>query len=204
MLKIKVCGLNDARIAREIAFLGVDAIGLVFCKSVREVNINKALEIVSNLPPFITVAALFCNSSSDYIDEVLKKVPVNVLQFHGDESVSECSKYEMPFIKSVRVKEDTNINKLADEFENASAILLDAYNETLYGGSGEVFDWNLAKINIDLPIILAGGLNAQNVYEAVKIVNPYAVDVSSGVESAKGVKDINKVMNFIKQARYEI
>ena len=201
MLRIKVCGLTDAKIARDTAMLGVDAIGLVFCQSPRKVDIEQAIEIAKNLPPFVSLVGLFANSNSNYIDDVLNRVPLNVLQFHGDESAAECRKYQMPFIKSVAVKKNTDIHKFADTFSFAKAILLDSYNDKLYGGSGETFAWDLAKIKIDLPIILAGGLTPDNISDAVKSVNPYAVDVSSGVESAKGIKDTDKILNFIKRAR---
>ena len=201
-MKIKICGFTNADNAREASLLGIDAIGLVFYdKSPRHVDIESALEIVNALPPFINRVGLFVNADSSFIDEILCEVPLDTLQFHGDESVSECTQYAMPFIKAVRVNQDTNLTQMADDYHQASGLLLDAFNKDAYGGTGEAFDWRLAKADIDLPIILAGGLNPDTVAEAIKQVNPYAVDVSSGVESEPGMKDIVKIKQFIQQAR---
>ncbi len=201
-MKIKICGFTNADNAREASFLGIDAIGLVFYEqSSRYVDVDSALEIVNALPPFINRVGLFVNADSSYIDEVLCEVPLDTLQFHGDESVLECAQYAVPFIKAVRVNQDTNLTKIADDYHQASGLLLDAFNKDTYGGTGEVFDWSLAKVDIDLPIILAGGLSTDTVAEAIKQVNPYAVDVSSGVESEPGMKDIAKIKQFIHKAR---
>ena len=200
MTKIKICGFTNADNAREAALAGVDAIGLVFYeKSPRNVDINSAREIVAALPPFVNRVGLFVNSNPSFIDEVLCEVPLDTLQFHGDEGVIDCTQYQMPFIKSVRVSLDTNVTQIADDFSQASALLLDSYNSHTYGGTGEVFDWSLACVEIELPIILAGGLNSDNVAEAIKQVRPYAVDASSGVESEPGVKDVDKIIAFIRQ-----
>jgi len=201
-MKIKICGFTNADNAREASLLGIDAIGLVFYdKSPRHVDVESALEIVNALPPFINRVGLFVNADSSFIDEVLCEVPLDTLQFHGDESVLECTQYAMPFIKAVRVNQDTNLMQMADDYHQASGLLLDAFNKDAYGGTGKAFDWSLAKVDIDLPIILAGGLNPDTVTEAIKQVNPYAVDVSSGVESEPGMKDIVKIKQFIQQAR---
>jgi phosphoribosylanthranilate isomerase len=201
-MKIKICGFTNADNAREASLLGIDAIGLVFYdKSPRHVDVESALEIVNALPPFINRVGLFVNADSSFIDEVLCEVPLDTLQFHGDESVLECTQYAMPFIKAVRVNHDTNLTQMADDYHQASGLLLDAFNKDAYGGTGEAFDWNLAKVDIDLPIILAGGLNPNTIAEAIKQVNPYAVDVSSGVESELGMKDITKIKQFIQQVR---
>ncbi len=201
-MKIKICGLTNTDNAREVSFLGIDAIGLVFYdKSLRCVSVESALEIVNSLPPFVNRVGLFVNAKSDFIDEVLCEVPLDTLQFHGDEPAVECSQYAMPFIKALRVNQDTNIAKMADEYHQASGLLLDAFNKDTYGGTGESFDWSLAKVDIDLPIVLAGGLNTDTVAEAIKQVNPYAVDVSSGVESTPGIKDITKIQQFIQQVK---
>ena len=201
-MKIKVCGLTNADNAREASLLGIDAIGLVFYdKSPRHVDVDSALEIVNALPPFINRVGLFVNADSSFIDEVLCEVPLDTLQFHGDESVIECTQYAMPFIKALRVNQDTNINQMADDYHQASGLLLDAFNKDAYGGTGEAFDWGLAKVDIDLPIILAGGLNPDTVAGAIKQVKPYAVDVSSGVESEPGIKDITKIKQFIQQVK---
>jgi phosphoribosylanthranilate isomerase len=200
-VKIKICGFTQAQNARDASLLGIDAIGLVFYdKSPRYVEIQRALEIVQALPPFINRVGLFVNADSYFIDEVLCEVPLDTLQFHGDESPQECQQYGLPFMKALRVNEQTNIPKLAQDYHQANGLLLDAYNSTTYGGTGENFDWSLAKVELDLPIILAGGLNPETVGKAIQQVSPYAVDVSSGVESSKGIKDIQKIQQFIQQA----
>ena len=125
-------------------------------------------------------------------------MPLDTLQFHGDESLLDCTQYQMPFIKSLRVRPDTNVVQVAEQFSSASAILLDSFNPSSFGGTGEAFDWSLACVDISLPIILAGGLNSDNVSSAIRQVRPYAVDASSGVESAPGVKDIDKIEAFIR------
>ena len=199
MTKVKICGFTEAENAREAAIAGVDAIGLVFYdKSPRNVDILRAQEIIEALPPFVNRVGLFVNANPSFVDEVLCEVPLDTLQFHGDESLLDCSQYQMPFIKSLRVKPETNVLKVADEFSSASAILLDSFNPSAYGGTGEAFDWSLACVDISLPIILAGGLNETNVSAAISQVKPYAVDASSGVESAPGVKDIDKIVAFIR------
>ena len=199
MTKVKICGFTEAENAREAAIAGVDAVGLVFYdKSPRNVGIFRAQEIIEGLPPFVNRVGLFVNANPSFVDEVLCEVPLDTLQFHGDESLLDCSQYQMPFIKSLRVKPETNVLQVADEFSSASAILLDSFNPSAYGGTGEAFDWSLACVDISLPIILAGGLNETNVSVAISQVKPYAVDASSGVESAPGVKDIDKIVAFIR------
>ncbi len=199
MTKVKICGFTEAENARQAAIAGVDAIGLVFYdKSPRNVDIFRAQEIIEGLPPFVNRVGLFVNANPSFVDEVLCEVPLDTLQFHGDESLLDCSQYQMPFIKSLRVKPETNVLQVADEFSSASAILLDSFNPSAYGGTGEAFDWSLACVDISLPIILAGGLNETNVSVAISQVKPYAVDASSGVESAPGVKDIDKIVAFIR------
>ena len=200
MTSVKICGFTNAINAKEAALLGVDAVGMVFYeKSPRNIDIENALEIVSSLPPFVNRVGLFVNANPSFIDEILCEVPIDTLQFHGDETVIDCTQFQMPFIKSVRVSQDTNVSQIADDFSMASALLLDSYNPSNYGGTGEVFDWSLACVDIDLPIILAGGLTSENVKDAIKQVKPFAVDASSGVESEPGIKDIDKIKAFIKQ-----
>ncbi len=200
--RIKVCGFTQAKNAQKIAHTGVDAIGLVFYNnSPRHVDTRNAVEIINALPAFVNRVGLFVNAKSDFIDKVLSKVPLDTLQFHGDESPIECSQYAMPFIKALRVNQNSNIIKMADNYHQSCGLLLDAFNKDAYGGTGKTFDWNLVQVDIDLPIILAGGLNPDTVADAIKQVRPYAVDVSSGVESQLGVKDIDKIKQFIQQVR---
>ena len=199
MTKVKICGFTEPNNARDAALAGVDAIGLVFYdKSPRNVDIHSAQKIIEALPPFINRVGLFVNANPSFIDEILCEVPLDTLQFHGDESVLDCAQYQMPFIKSLRVKPDTNVKEIAENFSSASALLLDSFSPSSYGGTGESFDWSLACVKISLPIILAGGLTVDNVADAIKQVNPYAVDASSGVETAPGVKDIDKIEAFIR------
>ncbi len=198
MVKIKICGFTNAENAQQAALAGIDAIGLNFyAKSPRHIDIDSAREIVAALPPFVNKVGLFVNANPSLIDEVLCEVALDTLQFHGDESPSDCAQYEMPFIKAIRVSPEVDLIKTANEYSQAGALLLDTYQSDFYGGSGKSFDWSLAKIELDLPIILAGGLTPDNVSAAIDIVQPYAVDVSSGVESAKGFKDIDKIRAFI-------
>jgi phosphoribosylanthranilate isomerase len=200
-MKIKICGFTQVENAKQASRLGIDAIGLVFYdKSPRNISVETATDIVNCLPPFVNRVGLFVNAEDNFIDEVLCEVPLDTLQFHGDESAEDCKQYGVPFIKALRINSETNVAKMADYFSHASGLLLDTYNSSAYGGTGESFDWSLANVDIDLPIILAGGLSPHTVQEAIRQVNPYAVDVSSGVESSKGVKDIDKIKSFILQA----
>ena len=198
MTKVKICGFTNAENAQQAALAGIDAIGLNFyAKSPRHIDIDSAREIVAALPPFVNKVGLFVNANPSLIDEVLCEVALDTLQFHGDESPSDCAQYEMPFIKAIRVSPELDLIKTANEYSQASALLLDTYQPDVYGGSGKSFDWSLANIELDLPIILAGGLTPDNVSVAINTAQPYAVDVSSGVESAKGLKDIDKIRAFI-------
>ena len=199
MTKVKICGFTEPDNARDASIAGVDAVGLVFYdKSPRNVDVQKAQEIIDALPPFVNRVGLFVNANPSFVDEILCEVPLDTLQFHGDESLLDCTQYQMPFIKSLRVRPDTNVVQVAEQFSSASAILLDSFNPSCFGGTGEAFDWSLACVDISLPIILAGGLNSDNVSSAIRQVRPYAVDASSGVESAPGVKDIDKIEAFIR------
>ena len=199
MTKVKICGFTEPDNARDASIAGVDAVGLVFYdKSPRNVDVQKAKEIIDALPPFVNRVGLFVNANPSFVDEILCEVPLDTLQFHGDESLLDCTQYQMPFIKSLRVRPDTNVVQVAEQFSSASAILLDSFNPSSFGGTGEAFDWSLACVDISLPIILAGGLNSDNVSSAIRQVRPYAVDASSGVESAPGVKDIDKIEAFIR------
>lgn len=179
---------------------GADAIGLVFyAPSPRNVNLQQAIEIVSKIPAFISVVGLFVNAEAQFISDVATKVKLDLLQFHGDESPEECQRYGLPFIKAIRVKSDTNLVQCAKDFTHAKALLLDTYTEGVAGGTGQVFDWSLIPPSLTKPVILAGGLNPENVALAISQVNPYAVDVSGGVESAKGIKDAAKIAVFMQQ-----
>ena len=169
-----------------------------FNESPRAVSIEQANEIIQELPPFINKVGLFVNANSNFVDQVLNSVNIDTIQFHGDESSSDCSQFQMPFIKAIRMREGTNLLKQAEEFSSAAGLLLDSFEEDSYGGTGKSFDWNLIRDNIDLPIILAGGLNKDNVISAIEKTQPYAIDISSGVEVEKGIKDIGKTKEIIE------
>lgn len=197
--RVKVCGITRAEDALSAVKHGADAIGLVFYEpSPRNVNISTAAEIVKALPPFVSKVGLFVNASQSFILQVLSSVRLDVLQFHGDETVQECEQINMPYYKAIRVKEDTNLLQYAQQYQSAQALLLDAYSETAVGGTGLVFDWRLIPSDIAKPVILAGGLNANNVGDAITQVAPYAVDVSGGVELSKGIKDDSKIAAFMQ------
>lgn len=178
---------------------GADAIGLVFyAKSPRHVSVERAAEIVANLPPFVDAVGLFVNAEAAFVRDVQKKVRLDLLQFHGDETPDFCQAFDFPYIKAVRVRPETNLLQYATDFASARALLLDAYQEGVAGGTGKTFDWDLIPLNLGKPAILAGGLDAGNVAEAIRRVQPYAVDVSGGVEREKGIKDADKIAAFMR------
>jgi phosphoribosylanthranilate isomerase len=198
--RVKICGITNVKDALVAVKHGADAIGLVFFEaSPRNVTIQQAAEIARAIPPFVSVVGLFVNANPSFIHEVTAEVKLDLIQFHGDEKQADCIPYKLPFIKAVRVKQDTNLVQYAADFPDAKALLLDAYAEGVAGGTGQVFDWKLIPHNIDKPIILAGGLKAENVGLAIQTVRPYAVDISGGVESAKGIKDAAKIAAFMQQ-----
>ena len=199
-VRAKICGITRVEDALNAISLGADAIGLVFYdKSPRNVSISQAIEIACQVPAFVNVVGLFVNANTKFVNEVISKVKIDLLQFHGEETPQQCDAYRLPFIKAIRVKESTNLVQCANDFFAAKALLLDAYSEGLPGGTGNVFDWNLIPKQLSKPVILAGGLNSSNVAQAIKQVKPYAVDVSGGVESAKGIKDFEKLTAFMQQ-----
>jgi phosphoribosylanthranilate isomerase len=157
-----------------------------------------AAEIVAKLPPFVSAVGLFVDAAPEEIEAVLAKVKLNLLQFHGDETPEQCRRYGLPYMKAVRVQADTNLLQCAADYADAKALLLDAYSESVAGGTGQTFDWNLIPKNLPKNIVLAGGLNANNVGSAIRQVRPYAVDVSGGVEQDKGIKDAGKIAAFMQ------
>jgi phosphoribosylanthranilate isomerase len=179
---------------------GADAIGLVFyAPSSRNVSIAQAQEIARQIPAFVSVVGLFVNAEASFVNKVISQVKINLLQFHGDETPEACSQFSLPFIKAIRVKPDTNLIQCAIDFSTAKALLLDTYTEGLMGGTGHVFDWDLIPKQMAKPVILAGGLTADNVAQAIQKVQPYAVDVSGGVEMSKGIKEADKIAAFMQQ-----
>lgn len=202
MTRIKICGITRVEDALAAARSGADAIGLVFYqRSPRHVVIAQARQLADALPPFVSVVGLFVNAETAFMREVLAAVPLDLLQFHGDERPEYCAQFFRPYIKAIRVKAGVDLLQCASDFHGAKGLLLDAHVEGTPGGTGTAFDWALIPGKLPLPVILSGGLNAENVAEAVRQVRPYAVDVSSGVESGKGIKDAAKIAAFINEVK---
>jgi phosphoribosylanthranilate isomerase len=202
MTKIKICGITNLEDAEKAVELGVDAIGFIFSKSPRRVDAEVATEIIKALPPFITTVGVFVNESMDVVKHIASVCRLNVLQFHGDELPEFCSLFGRKIIKSFRVKNPDDLSMLPGYKGIVSAYLLDSRVKGKRGGTGETFDWELAKIAIPYGrVILAGGLTPENVADAIKAVKPYAVDVSTGVEAAPGKKDFEKMKRFVAAIR---
>lgn len=198
--RVKICGFTRVQDAVFAARTGVDALGLVFYPpSPRNVGIEQATKIVEALPAFITVVGLFVDEQEKRVREVLDAVPIDLIQFHGGEEAAYCRLFNRPYVKAVQIRDSIDIQGLADEYHDASGLLLDAYHPDAKGGTGQRFDWGLIPKECSRPIILAGGLEPGNVRQAVETVRPYAVDVSSGVESAKGIKDAEKMTVFVNE-----
>ncbi|MEW8499082.1 MAG: phosphoribosylanthranilate isomerase [Candidatus Thiodiazotropha taylori] len=196
--RIKICGITRTEDALTATRLGADAIGLVFYPpSPRSVSAEQAQRIVKSLPPFVTVVGLFVNQDRAVIEQILNQVPLDLLQFHGDESAEDCSGFGRPWIKAIRMRQDTDLLSLEQQYTDASGLLLDTYQAGVPGGTGKTFDWDLVPDSLAGSVILAGGLNSENVTRAVASLHPYAVDVSGGVEAAKGIKDGAKIEAFI-------
>ncbi|MFF7107028.1 phosphoribosylanthranilate isomerase [Pseudomonas sichuanensis] len=201
-VRSKICGITRIEDALAAVEAGADAIGLVFYeKSPRAVDVRKARAIVEALPPFVTTVGLFVNASRCELNEILEVVQLDLLQFHGDESPADCEGYHRPWIKALRVRPGDDLEAACKLYAGARGILLDAYVPGIPGGTGEAFDWSLIPQHLSKPIILAGGLSADNVAQAIRQVRPYAVDVSGGVEQAKGIKDAVKIEAFMQAVR---
>jgi phosphoribosylanthranilate isomerase len=197
--RVKICGITREEDAKAAVAAGCDAIGLVFYRpSPRYVSPEQAARIVAGLPPFVSAVGLFVNADTDEIRKIRQQVGLDLLQFHGDESPEECECHGMPYMKAVRVKPNTNLLQYAERFKHARALLLDAFMEGVPGGTGQVFDWSIIPRAFPKPIVLAGGLTAENVAEAIRQVRPYAVDVSGGVELNKGIKDAARIAAFMR------
>jgi len=201
-VRVKICGITREQDLHAACAAGADALGFVFYeKSPRHVAAAAAAALVRELPPFVQSVGLFVNADPAFIEAVLETVPLDLLQFHGDESPADCARYGRPYIKAVRVNRDTDLIKCAADFEDARGLLLDAYVPGVPGGTGERFDWSMIPETMPKAVILSGGLTPDNVAEAVEQVRPWAVDVSSGVEMAKGIKDAHKIAQFIAKAK---
>ncbi|MCB5189595.1 phosphoribosylanthranilate isomerase [Methylobacillus arboreus] len=197
--RVKICGITRVEDALAAVEHGCDAIGLVFYgPSPRNVEVERAREIVAALPPFVTSVGLFVDASQSEIEAVLTHVRLDLLQFHGDEAPAACHRYGLPYLKAVRIRHETNLLQYATQYSDARALLLDAYLPGVAGGTGQVFDWGLIPAQLSVPIVLAGGLTPDNVANAIRQVRPYAVDVSGGVEETKGIKDVAKIAAFMQ------
>jgi phosphoribosylanthranilate isomerase len=199
--RVKICGITRAEDARAAARAGADAIGLVFFPpSPRYLSTERAVEIRDALAPFVQTVALFVNPDAAQVAQVLQRVRPALLQFHGEETPQFCSQFGTPFVKACRVKPGVDALEYLRPFSRAAAWLFDSHVPE-YGGVGEAFDWSLVPATQERPVILSGGLARENVAEAVRRVRPWGVDVSSGVESAKGIKDAAKIAAFIAEVR---
>jgi phosphoribosylanthranilate isomerase len=199
--RVKICGITSPVDGIAAAQSGADAIGLVFYPpSPRALSTVIAREIVDSLPPFVTTVGLFVDMPQAEIDEILAAVPLDMLQFHGSEDPLFCASFDKPWMKAVRMSPEVDLLKEEERYFAASALLVDAYKKGVPGGTGQSFDWGRVPVGLQKPIVLAGGLTPENVEQAIKEVSPWAVDVSGGVERAKGVKDLDKVAQFINRA----
>ena len=199
--RVKICGITSPQDADTAVAAGADAIGLVFYPpSSRNVSVAQARAICERAPAFVSVVALTVDKPAEEIEMLLQQLPIDLLQFHGDETPEFCGQFGKPFLKALRVRPELDIEAEMARYSNARSILLDAYRKGVPGGTGESFDWQLIPQQQRPRIVLAGGLNPDNVATAIAEVKPYAVDVSGGVESAPGVKDPQKVAAFIQQA----
>lgn len=197
--RVKICGLTrESDLAAAVA-AGADAVGLVFyAPSPRAVTAERARALVATLPPFVTSVGLFVDAEPDFVRPVLARVPLAMLQFHGEESPAYCDAFQRPWIKAIRMRPEADLRALTRRYRDARGLLLDTYDPATVGGTGRRFDWDLVPDWLAPRIILAGGLNPGNVAEAIGRVGPYAVDVSGGVESTKGVKDRAQLEAFLQ------
>ena len=202
VVRSKICGITRIEDALAAVEAGADAIGLVFYgKSPRAASVEQAAAILQALPPFVTTVGLFVDMPRDELQQLLQRLPLDLLQFHGDESPADCEGHGRPYIKALRVRPGEDVAAAMAPYSGARGILLDTFVEGVPGGTGASFDWSLVPGNAAKPIILAGGLDAGNVAAAIRQVRPYAVDVSGGVEASKGIKDADKIRAFVRAVR---
>lgn len=197
--RVKICGITRSQDAVAAARAGADAIGLVFYPpSPRNIDIGQARQICDALPPFVSKVALFVNAEAELIREVCDAMPIDIIQFHGNECPDYCQQHGLPYIKAIRMREETDLHKEREHYAVASALLVDAYKAGVPGGTGESFDWSLIPDDLAGEIILAGGLTPDNVSDAITQVHPWAVDVSGGVEESPGVKSHKAIESFMQ------
>lgn len=198
--RVKICGITRQEDAWAAIEAGADALGFVFyAPSPRAVTAAQAQAIMQTLPPYVSKVGLFVNASTDEAQQVLDATSLDCLQFHGDETAVYCEKFNLPYYKAIRVKPDVNLIQCELDFASASALLLDTFSEKAVGGTGLTFDWSLIPAGMRKPLILAGGLNPDNVLQAMRQVQPYAIDVSGGVEAQKGIKSPQKIAALMRQ-----
>lgn len=203
--RVKICGLTNVVDAKFTVEAGADAIGLVFYPpSPRNVTIEQAAEIARSIPAFVTKTALFVNPEPEFVQKVLDEVEIDLLQFHGDETPEFCQQFNRSYIKAIAMRPEVDLASMAQEYASSCGLLLDTYKKGIPGGTGESFNWDLVPKNSKKPIILAGGLTAENVALAIQQTNVWAVDVSGGVEVAKGKKCPVKVQKFIQQSMSKV
>jgi len=200
--RVKICGITRYEDAKAAIDDGADALGFVFYEpSPRYITIDNAATIFNKIPPFINMVGLFVNADYNFVLKACNTLNINLLQFHGDESETYCSSFGKPYIKAIRIQKSTNLLEVSHQFHSASGLLIDAFDKDKFGGTGETFDWGLLQTQCDLPVILAGGLTPNNISDAISRTNPYAVDVSSGVEASKGVKSHPLIKQFMKEVK---
>ena len=198
-VRVKVCGITRSEDAIAAVQCGADAIGFVFWPhSARYIDPESARRIAEVIPPFICTVGVYVDPDAAWVEETARAAKLNLLQFHGDESPEFCNQFSQPYIKAIRVKPDTDLLQYAQRYGAAKGLLLDTYAADMPGGTGHAFDWQLIPQQLSLPLILSGGLNPDNVARAIKQTQPWAVDVSSGVEAAKGIKDEKKIIAFMQ------
>ncbi len=205
MIRVKICGITRVEDGLACAHLGADAIGLVFyATSPRNVQLEQARAIIAALPPFVTTVGLFVDAAPAEVRAVLAHLPLDILQFHGNETPEYCRSFGRPYLKALRVKPGVDLVQYASAYSDAKGLLLDAHVEGIAGGTGQSFDWTLIPPQLSLPVVLSGGLSGTNIAEAIQRVRPVAVDVSSGVEATKGIKDAAKIAAFMQGVRNAI
>ena len=201
--RVKICGLTREQDVRSAVALGADAIGLVFhAPSPRAVSLELAAELTAQVPAFVTVVGLFVDAEPEAVRAVLRQVPLGALQFHGNEPPDYCAVFDRPWIKAVAMRDGIDPLEQARRYTGAASLLLDTFDARVAGGTGRRFDWDRVPRELAPRIVLAGGLDAGNVAEAVMRVRPHAVDVSGGVEASKGIKDRNKIAEFMQGVRW--
>ncbi len=196
--RVKICGMTRKEDVRAAVEAGADAIGFVFYPaSPRAISIEQAQQLACELPPFVTTVGLFVNADRDTVHKHIEQIGLDLLQFHGDETPEQCRGYGRPYMKAIRMRPEVDLPFMREHYSDASGLLLDTYKKGVPGGTGATFNWDLVPPELASQVVLAGGLSAENVAAAIQHVHPYGVDVSGGVEQAKGIKDRAKIVAFM-------